>query len=100
MNSTTEDIFHAVPGLGRWLTRVFWVMGGYVATTGLLVLYVANTGLRSGSAGALAVLALAGATSLAWMSVVNFLIRSDFRWALLSLDIVWASGLLLGVAAQ
>jgi len=100
MSSTTEEISDAVPGLGSWLRHVFWVLGGYVATTGLLVLYVANTGLRSSSAGALAVLAVAGMTSLGWMSVVNFLIRSDFRWALLSLDLVWALGLLLALAAR
>ncbi|HZM55894.1 MAG TPA: hypothetical protein VFC03_12805 [Acidimicrobiales bacterium] len=35
VSSTTEEISHAVPGLGPWLTRVFWVLGGYVATTGL-----------------------------------------------------------------
>jgi hypothetical protein len=100
MNSTTQEISGAVPRLGSWLRHVFWVLGGYIATTGLLVLYVANTGLRSGSAGALAAIAVAGVTSLGWMSVVNFLIRSDFRWALLSLDLVWALGLLLAVAAR
>jgi hypothetical protein len=100
MNSTTGEISDAVPGLGRWLRRVFWVLGGYVATTGFLVLYVANTGLRSGSAGALAILALSGVASIAWMTTVNFLIRSDFKWALLCLDLVWALGLLLAAAAR
>jgi len=100
MRSTTEQISGAVPGLGSWLRRVFWVLGGYIATTGLLVAYLANTGLRSGSAGALAVLTVSWLTSLGWMSVVNFLIRSDFRWALLSLDLVWALGLMLAVTAR
>ncbi|WP_404380343.1 hypothetical protein LL946_10365 [Knoellia locipacati] len=99
MNSTRREISDAVPGLGRWLRRVFWVLGGYVAATGFLVLYVANTGLRAGSAGALAILALSGVASLAWMTTVNFLIRSDFKWALLCLDLVWALGLLLAAAA-
>lgn len=72
MSSTTADIYGAVPGLGSWLRHVFWVLGGYIATTGFLVLYVANTGLRSDSAAALAVLAVAGLTSLGWMCVVNF----------------------------
>ena len=99
MSSTTREISDAVPGLCRWLRRVFWVLGGYVATTGFLVLYVANTGLRSGSAGALAILALSGVASLAWMTTVNFLIRSDFKWALLCLDLIWALGLLLAAAA-
>ncbi|MBA2559091.1 MAG: hypothetical protein H0V07_04255 [Propionibacteriales bacterium] len=100
MNSSTEEILGAVPGLGSWLRHVFWVLGGYIATTGLLVLYVTNTSLRSGSAGALAVLTVAGMTSLGWMSAVNFLIRSDFRWALLCLALVWTLGLFLAVAAR
>jgi len=34
------------------------------------------------------------------MSVVNFMIRSDFKWALLGLDAVWVFGLVLAVAAR
>lgn len=96
---TTEEISGAVPGLANWLRHVFWVLGGYIATTGVFVLYVANTDLRSGSGGAIAVLAVAGMSSIGWMTVVNFLLRSDFKWALLALDLVWAVGLVLAVAA-
>lgn len=100
MGSTAERIAEAVPALTTWLRRVFWVLGGYVATTGFLVVYVASTGVRSGDAGALAVLAVAGLTSLGWMTVVNFMIRSAFRWALLVLAGVWVLGLLIAVAAR
>jgi len=100
MRSTTEEILGAVPRLGSWLRHVFWVLGGYIATTGLLTMYVANTSLRSGSGGAVAMIAVSGVTSLGWMSVVNFLIRSDFKWALLCLDVVWVTALLLAVAAR
>lgn len=82
ISSTPEEISGAVPGLGNWLRHVFWVLGGYVATTGVFVLYVANTDLRSSSDGAITVLAITGMTSLGWMTVVNFLLRSDFKWAL------------------
>lgn len=100
MGSTAQHIVDAVPALSIWLRRVFWVLGGYVATTGILVVYVANTGVRSGSAGALAVVALAGVTSVGWMTAVNFMIDSDFRWALLSLDGLWVIGLVLAVATR
>lgn len=99
IGSTVDHIADAVPGLRFWLRRVFWVLGGYVATTGVLVVYIANTGVRTGSATALAVVAVAGVTSIGWMSAVNFMIRSDFRWALLGLDGLWVIGLLLAVAA-
>lgn len=61
---------------------------------------IANTGLRSSSGGAITVLAITGLMSLGWMTVVNFLLRSDFKWALVALDLVWALGLVLAVAAR
>lgn len=79
---------------------MFWVLGGYIATTGVLVVYIVNTGVRTGSAGAIAVVAVSGVTSIGWMSVVNFMIRSEFRWALLGLDGVWVLGLILAVTAR
>jgi hypothetical protein len=100
MGSTIEHIVDAVPALSTWLRRVFWVLGGYVATVGVLVVYIAGTGVTTGSAGALAVVAVAGVTSIGWMSAVNFMIRSDFRWALLCLDGLWILGLLLAVTAR
>ncbi len=82
-----------------WLRRVFWVLGGYIATSGVLVVYIAHTGVRTGSTVAIAVVAVAGVTSIGWMSAVNFMIRSDFRWALLGLDGLLVLGLFLAAAA-
>jgi hypothetical protein len=100
MGATVDQVANAVPALTTWLRRVFWVLGGYIATTGVLVVYVASTGVRTGNAGALAVLAVAGVSSLGWMSAVNFMIRSDFKWALLALDGLWLLGLLLAAGAR
>lgn len=97
MGSTVERILDAVPALGVWLRRVFWVLGGYIAATGILVVYIASTGVRTGSASALAVVAVAGAMSVGWMSAVNVMLRSEFRWVLLGLDGVWVFGLLVAV---
>ena len=99
MGATLDDIVEAVPGLTRWLRHVFWVLGGFIAATGVLVVYVASAGEPTRDTGALAVLAVAGVTSLGWMSVVNFMIGSDFKWALLALDSLWLLGLVLAVAA-
>jgi hypothetical protein len=63
MGSTVEHILGAVPALSIWLRRVFWVLGGYIAATGVLVAYIATTGIRTGSASALAVVTVAGAMS-------------------------------------
>ncbi|MDQ2706497.1 MAG: hypothetical protein M3Z25_02165 [Actinomycetota bacterium] len=58
MGTTTAALIEAAPGLSRWLKRVFWVMGGYIASTGVLVTYLAYTGLRSGAGSVIAVLTL------------------------------------------
>jgi hypothetical protein len=100
MGVPAETLVPAIPLLSTWLRRVFWVLGGYIVTTGVLVVYIASTGVRTGSVGALAVIAVAGVTSIGWMSVVNFMIHSDFRWALLGLDGVWLFALALAVATR
>lgn len=85
MGTTQAALHEAVPGLARWLQRVFWVMAGYIASTGVLLTYLANTGLRSGAGGVLAVLTLIWATSIGWTALANVLIRSDFKRPLLVL---------------
>jgi hypothetical protein len=81
----------APPGLARWLDKVFWVMGGYVFTSGLLTWYVARTAFRDRQRGVLSVVSLAGLSSIGLMVVINFLIDSDFRWLLLLLALLWLS---------
>ena len=98
--ATVGQLRGAVPGLTGWLRPVLWVLGGYIATTGLRVVHVANSGLRTGSSGAVVVPAVAGATSAGWMFAMNFMIDSDFTWALLALDGLWLLGLLLAVGAR
>lgn len=100
MNSTTQALMDVAPGLGGWLKHVFWVMGGYIASTGVLVVYIANTGIRSGDLGALAVLALVLATSAGWMALVNVLIDSEFKRPLVLLAGVWTTALVLALLAR
>jgi len=83
------------PNLSQWLNRVFWVMGGYISTTGLLTLYVARTSFRKRAQGVSVLVALAGLTSIGWMTIVNFIIQSDFKWFLLGLAVLWGNALLL-----
>ena len=42
-----STIQNNIPGLSVWLQKVFWVMGGYIFTTGLLIIYVTQTTFRS-----------------------------------------------------
>ena len=100
MGTTPAALLAAAPGLARWLKRVFWVLGGHIAATGVLVVYLANTGLRAGDGGALVVLALAWAASIGGMALVNVLIDSDFKWPLLALAGLWALALVLAGVAR
>jgi len=83
------------PRLEAWLTQVFRVMGGYVLATGVLTVTLAATAFRTHhwSAGIDAL--IAGAASIGWMAVVNFIIDSDFKWSLLAMALLWAASLAL-----
>ena len=93
MGTTLEQIRTAFPGLLLWLPRVFWVMGGYMISTGLLTCYLARTSFRSRTPGAAWVAALSGLTSIGLMVGVNFLINSDFKWLLLAFTAPWLAAL-------
>ena len=87
------EIQLVVPGLARWLHRVFTVMGGFITGAGLLtIVAVANaSALRQRWSGIM--LALAGLFTVGTMSVTNFQLNSDFRWLLLMPSAIWSVGL-------
>jgi hypothetical protein len=91
----SSEQMQAAPDLLNWLDRVFWVMGGYVFTTGLLTCYVAQTSFRERRQGVFSVVSLAGLTSLGLMVTINFLIDSDFKWVLFVFAALWLSALVL-----
>ena len=95
MSSTLENVKENIPGLLNWLQKVFWVMGGYIFTTGLLTLFISFTSFRKRLPGAFGIVALAGISSIGLMVVVNFMIRSDFRWVLLIFALLWSIALIL-----
>lgn len=68
-------------------------MGALLFTCGLLTFYLALTAFRARARGAWGVITLAGFASVGWMTVVNFLIDSDFKWLLLILPVLWACAL-------
>jgi hypothetical protein len=89
MGTTLSQIMTTTPGLPVWLRRVFWVMGGYMLSAGLLTVYVAMTSFRSRQRGAAVVAGLAGLASIGLMAAVNFMIDSDFKWVLLFFVVPW-----------
>lgn len=90
---SSEQLQATVTGLLNWLDKVFWVMGGYIFTTGLFTSYIAQTAFRERRRGVFSVVSFAGLTSLGLMVMINFLIDSDFKWLLLVFAALWLSAL-------
>ena len=95
MGSTVDNVKQNIPGLSNWLEKVFWVMGGYIFTTGLLTVFISVTSFRTRSHSAFIIVVLAGISSIGLMTVVNFMIGSDFKWILLIFAMPWAIALTL-----
>ena len=95
IGSTLEGIQTAMPGLFRWLQKVFWVLGGYIFTVGLFTVYIAFSSFQARTRAVFPVIAFAGLSSIGWMTVVNFIINSDFKWLLIVSAIPWAAALIL-----
>ena len=100
MGTTLAEIQTSLPGLLVWLRRVFWIMGGFMFATGLLLLYVAQTTFRAHLTSARLMVALAALSSVGWMAVVNFMIASDFKWLLLTFNLPWISALVLSLGER
>ena len=69
MGTSLAQIQATVPRLLIWTRRVFWVMGGYIFTAGLLTLYIAVTTFRTRARGIAGVVMLAGLTSIGSMAL-------------------------------
>lgn len=95
MGAGHEAVRAALPGLATWLGKVFTVMGGFMAGSGVLVLHLVRNVLPDRPSGTLVSLSLAGLATVGLMSGVNFALRSDFRWLLVVPALAWAAGLLL-----
>ena len=64
MGTTLDEIQAAVPDLLLWLRRVFWVMGGFMISTGVLTMYIAFTVFQSRAKGVMGILAVTGLSSI------------------------------------
>ncbi len=95
MGTSIGQIQLLIPGLLIWLRRVFWVMGGFMFTTGLLITYIAFSAFQQLARGARAVVALTGLTSIGGMAIINFMVNSDFKWLLLVFNLPWIVSLAL-----
>ena len=83
------------PGLHQWLVNIFRVLGGYIFATGVLVINIAATAFRAHHWTAALSVAIAGSSSIGFMTYVNFRIDSEFKWIIFAVALVWVSSLIL-----
>lgn len=100
MGTTLEAIETMVPGLEGWLRNLFVVMGGFMAASGALVLYLARTVLIVRLQGAIGVFVVSGILTVVLMSAMNFALHSDYRWLLLVQALLWFAGVACFVARR
>ena len=100
MGATLIQIRSALPGMENWLSKVFTVMGGFMAGTGVLTVFIATVVMPSRCKGTSWAIAVTGALTVALMSAINFAIVSDFRWLLLIPAVLWLACLILYIKGQ
>ena len=83
----------SLAGLERWLHRVFIVMGGFIAASGILTMFLALSTVAARRKGTGVVLVVTGLATVATMSWTNFVIESQFRWLLLAPAVLWCAGI-------
>ena len=97
IGSSAVNILSSAAGLEPWLQWVFTVMGGQMLCVGVLILLATARLRRIGSASIaeIAFLTVGAGASVGLMSAVNFVIDSEFRWALLIPVALWVAVLVL-----
>lgn len=100
MGTSISQIQTAVPGLESWLNKVFLVMGGFMASAGLLTVFVATAAMPQRLKGTSWVIALSGALTVALMSATNFALYSDSRWVLLVPALTWLVGVVFYIEGR
>ncbi len=95
IGTNSSFIKENIPQVDGWLRKVFWVMGSYIFTSGLLIIFVALTSFRSRMNGAFIIITIVGLSSIGSMTIINFIINSDFKWVLLAFTFPWLIALIL-----
>jgi hypothetical protein len=99
MDMTLNQIRIAAPSLESWLSKVFTVLGGFVAGAGVLTVFVASN-LRHQSKTTSWSIAVSGSLTVGLMSATNFAIESDSRWLLLVPALTWFASLTFYIAGS
>lgn len=100
LGSTMIQVEGLIPHLASWLRNVFTVMGGFMAGSGVLIIFVSMYAIPQRVKGIGTALTCAGLLTVAVMSRTNFVLDSDFKWLLLVPPVVWLIGLVIYFAQR
>jgi len=89
MDVTLSQIRIAAPFLESWLSKVFTVLGGFIAGTGVLTVFVATATKTYQPMATSWAIAVTGVLTVGLMSAINFALASDFKWLLLIPALLW-----------
>ncbi len=95
MGATAVQLRETLPGVERWLRLVFTVMGGFMAGSGVLTLFIAAQLQQTATRWRASAIGLAGVLTVVVIGAVNFTLGSDFRWLLLVPAVAWMGAFLL-----
>ena len=73
LDTTWQNTKEHLPGLLIWLPKVFWVLGGYIFSAGLLTIFISFTSFRARANGTFGMAAVADITSIGNMTVLSFI---------------------------
>jgi hypothetical protein len=100
MDVTLSQIRLAAPSLESWLSKVFTVLGGFIAGSGVLTVFVAAATLTYQPKATSWTIAVSGTLTVGLMSATNFVLVSDFRWLLLIPALLWFASLAFYIAGN
>ena len=95
MGTNITNVNENIPLMVHWLQKVFWVLGCYIFSTGLMMFYISRTLFKRFAKGTFVIILVTGITSILSMTVINFIIQSDFKWILLLFTLPWLGSLCL-----
>jgi hypothetical protein len=99
IQTNTTAINDGLPRLLLWLKKVFIVLGGYIFASGLLLSYLSMNETNKQTTGWIITIIVAGTSSIGLMTIINFMINSDFKWLLLFFNLPWLTSLGLTICS-
>ena len=99
MKTSLSQLQSSLPGLEKWLKKVFTVMGGFILGAGVFTVFMASI-MAKRLKGMFWVIALSGIFTVGLMCGINFILQSDFKLILTIPAVAWLLTLILYIKGR